>query len=89
MLDALIPAIAALESGGISAAADAVQRGADATALMTKAHAGRSSYVNATNLRGVKDPGATAMAFAFQAIARAMESGRVDEPAQDSALSRV
>jgi dihydroxyacetone kinase len=79
MLDALIPAVAALKCGGISAAADAGQRGADATAMMTKAHAGRSSYVNATNLHGVKDPGAAAVAFAFQAVARATQSGRVED----------
>jgi len=71
MLDALIPAIAALKSGSISTAANAALRGADATAAMTKAHAGRSSYVNATNLSGVKDPGASAIASAFQAAAQA------------------
>jgi dihydroxyacetone kinase len=73
MLDALIPAIAALKSDGIQGAAQAALRGAEATASMTKANAGRSSYVNATNLRGVSDPGAVAIAFAFQAAAEAME----------------
>jgi dihydroxyacetone kinase len=81
MLDAFIPAINALKSADIGAAADAALRGADATATMTKAHAGRSSYVNATNLRGVKDPGATAVAFVFQAIAEAVEMSRASETA--------
>src|SRR5206468_10335844 len=53
MLDALIPAISALKAGDIRAAANAAQAGANATAEMTKAHAGRSSYVNAKNLMGV------------------------------------
>jgi dihydroxyacetone kinase len=78
MLDALIPAVAALKVGGIGAAADAGQRGAEATALMTKANAGRSSYVNGSNLRGVKDPGAAAVAFAFQAVARATHSAPIE-----------
>jgi dihydroxyacetone kinase len=81
MLDALIPAVAALKRAGIAAAADAGRRGADATAAMTRAHAGRSSYVNAANLLGVKDPGATAVAYAFQAAARATERDRVEQSA--------
>jgi len=71
MLDALVPAIDALEQGSLHAAAAAAQRGADATASMTKAHAGRSSYVTAANLKGVTDPGATAVALAFLAAAAA------------------
>jgi len=71
MLDALVPAIDALEQGSLQAAAAAAQRGADATASMTKAHAGRSSYVTAANLKGVTDPGATAVALAFLAAAAA------------------
>ncbi len=71
MLDAMIPAIAALKSGNIAAASEAASKGAVATASMTKAHAGRSSYVNASNLIGIQDPGATAIAFAFQAATQA------------------
>jgi triose/dihydroxyacetone kinase / FAD-AMP lyase (cyclizing) len=78
MLDAFIPAVAALTSGNIDMAAKAAQRGADATAVMIKANAGRSSYVNATNLQGVKDPGATAVAFAFQAAAKAVDFDRAE-----------
>jgi len=72
MLDALVPAIDALEQGSVGAAAAAAQRGADSTASMTKAHAGRASYVTAANLKGVKDPGATAVALAFLAAAAAL-----------------
>lgn len=32
---------------------------------MHKANAGRSSYVNSDNLKGVKDPGAVAIAAVF------------------------
>lgn len=67
MIDALAPAIAALGQGGLKGAAEAARRGAVATATMTKAQAGRSSYVNATNLTGVQDPGAAAVAAALMA----------------------
>jgi dihydroxyacetone kinase len=69
MLDALVPAVDALRLGSIGAAATAAQQGADATAGMKNARAGRSSYLSATNLAGVKDPGATAVALAFLAAA--------------------
>jgi dihydroxyacetone kinase len=69
MLDALLPAIAALEAGeGLAAAAEAARRGAALTATFTKARAGRSSYVPEDALRGVPDPGATAIAAVFAAI---------------------
>ena len=71
MLDALIPAVDALKEGDIKAAATAARQGADATAAMKKAGAGRSSYVTAANLAGVNDPGATAVALAFLAAADA------------------
>lgn len=79
MLDALVPAIAALKDRDLKAAADAAQQGADATANMTKAHAGRSSYVNAANLKGVKDPGAMAVAYVFRTAAETIEAGRTLE----------
>ncbi len=70
MLDALAPAVAALEGGGaLEQAARAAREGADATANMTKAHAGRSSYLAASALEGVADPGAVAIALAFEAAA--------------------
>ncbi|TAK89880.1 MAG: DAK2 domain-containing protein [Burkholderiaceae bacterium] len=71
MLDAMIPAIAELKSGSLNAAADAAEKGAIATASMTKAGAGRSSYVGSTNLIGIQDPGATAISFAFAAAVKA------------------
>lgn len=70
MLDALLPAIAALESNeGVRAAAAAARRGADQTAMMTSARAGRSSYVPVDALRGVPDPGAVAFAAIFESLA--------------------
>jgi dihydroxyacetone kinase len=70
MLDALMPAVETLERGGDSAAAARAARdGADATARMAKAHAGRSSYLAEADLNGVADPGAVAIAAAFEAAA--------------------
>jgi triose/dihydroxyacetone kinase / FAD-AMP lyase (cyclizing) len=69
LLDALEPAIAALATGDLAAAARAARDGAALTATMTKAGAGRSSYVPADALRGVPDPGAVAVATVFEAIA--------------------
>ncbi|MEZ5415273.1 MAG: dihydroxyacetone kinase subunit DhaK [Opitutaceae bacterium] len=71
MIDALAPAVDAWPQGGLAAAAQAARTGADATATMARAQAGRSSYVNARNLAGVPDPGAMAMARVFEAAARA------------------
>ena len=85
MLDALEPAIRSLE-GNMKAifivnetiykefvvqAADAAKKGADTTKLM-KALAGRSNYVNAGAMEGVPDPGALAIAAAFEAATDAM-----------------
>ncbi len=76
MLDALIPAVNKLGGGDIRHATEAALQGADDTAEMGKAKAGRSSYVNSANLIGVKDPGATAIAYAFQAAARVLEMSK-------------
>jgi dihydroxyacetone kinase len=71
MLDALLPAVTALQKGeGLAAAATAAKRGADSTAAMTSARAGRASYVPESALRGVPDPGAVAMAAVLAALAR-------------------
>ena len=81
MLDALIPAVEALERGGDGpAAARAAREGAAATARMTKAHAGRSSYLAESELKGVADPGATAIAVALEAAAAAV-AARAASPA--------
>ena len=68
LIDALQPALEALKNGDLQAAAKAAQHGAEATAKMAKAGAGRSSYVNKENLDGVMDPGAVAVAEVFKAM---------------------
>ncbi|BCG07917.1 glycerone kinase [Buttiauxella agrestis] len=65
LIDALQPALEALKNSDLSAAVTAANKGAEATAQMQKANAGRSSYVNSENLNGVKDPGAVAIAAVF------------------------
>jgi dihydroxyacetone kinase len=65
MIDALAPAIAALPQG-IPAAAHAARSGADATANLTRAKAGRASYLAASKLAGFNDPGAEAVALLFE-----------------------
>jgi dihydroxyacetone kinase len=68
MLDALLPALEALARGdGHAGAARAARAGADATARLDQARAGRSAAVPADALRGVVDPGAEAVARAFAA----------------------
>ncbi|MDP9770262.1 DAK2 domain-containing protein [Kosakonia cowanii] len=70
LIDALQPALEALRERGLAAAIDAAQKGAESTATMQKAGAGRSSYVNSENLEGVTDPGAVAIAEVFAAIGK-------------------
>ncbi|PKA30419.1 dihydroxyacetone kinase [Cedecea lapagei] len=70
LIDALQPALEALQKSDIQVSAQAAKKGADATASMQKAGAGRSSYVNKENLDGVTDPGAVAVAEVFAALAR-------------------
>lgn len=70
LIDALQPALEALRDKDLKAAAKAAAEGAEATAKMQKANAGRSSYVNSNSLEGVKDPGAVAVAEVFAALAK-------------------
>ena len=71
MLDAIIPAVRALEAGeSLACAAAAAKHGADLTATMKSARAGRSSYVPEGALQGVPDPGAVAFAAVFEALSR-------------------
>lgn len=70
LIDALQPALEALQAQGLEAAVAAAKKGAADTATMQKAGAGRSSYVNSQNLEGVTDPGAVAIAEVFAAIKR-------------------
>jgi DAK2 domain len=55
-------------SGGLPEAAKAARNGADATAAMTSARAGRSTYVSAENLKGFNDPGAEAVALLLEGL---------------------
>ncbi|AEH84709.1 dihydroxyacetone kinase subunit DhaK [Mesorhizobium opportunistum] len=68
MVDALEPALKALDANGLEEAAAAARRGAETTAAMAKAKAGRSAYVG-SQLQGVADPGAHAVAEVFAAAA--------------------
>lgn len=70
LLDALIPAIEALQQGqSLAEAARAARAGAEDTAQMTQARAGRSAYVRDDALAGVVDPGAEAIARLWEAVA--------------------
>ncbi|MFY2736922.1 dihydroxyacetone kinase subunit DhaK [Pseudocitrobacter faecalis] len=70
LIDALQPALEALRDKDLPAAAHAAKAGAEKTASMQKAGAGRASYVNSQNLAGVTDPGAVAVAEVFAALAK-------------------
>lgn len=71
MIDALAPALDALPDG-IGAAAAAARRGADSTASIHRAKAGRAAYVPEDNLKGHNDPGAEAVALLFDVLATEM-----------------
>lgn len=69
MLDALVPALEALNNGqSLAEAAQIADQKAQATAQLEQAGAGRSSYLKEESLKGVEDPGARAVALAFQAL---------------------
>ncbi|WP_299672315.1 dihydroxyacetone kinase subunit DhaK [uncultured Roseobacter sp.] len=72
MIDALHPALETLPQG-IAAAAQAARTGANGTAQMTRAKAGRASYVPEANLIGHNDPGAEAVARLFEGLATALK----------------
>lgn len=69
MIDALEPALIALKSS-LSEAAIASRKGANQTAEMNIANAGRASYISADQLLGVTDPGAEAVARVFEALVK-------------------
>jgi dihydroxyacetone kinase len=69
MIDALAPALAALPQG-VQAAAKAAREGANATAQMTRAKAGRATYLAADKLKGHNDPGAEGVARLFEDLAK-------------------
>lgn len=68
MIDAIAPALQALPQG-LGEAAKAARAGADATARMQSARAGRSTYVSSSHLEGVPDPGAEAIALLLEGLA--------------------
>jgi len=67
MIDALEPALDALPKG-LVAARDAARHGADYTATITQAKAGRATYISAEKLKGNNDPGAEAIAKLFEGL---------------------
>ena len=67
MVDALQPALDAFEHG-LPEAAEAARRGADRTADIVRARAGRASYLSAEQIRGHVDPGAEAVARLFERL---------------------
>ncbi|MCK4712734.1 MAG: dihydroxyacetone kinase subunit DhaK [Marinosulfonomonas sp.] len=74
MIDALSPALDALPDG-FKAAALMARKGADHTAQITKAKAGRASYISEDRLIGHNDPGAEAVARLFERLAEVSSSG--------------
>ena len=72
MIDALEPALNSLPAG-LSQAAKAAREGADNTANIHRAKAGRAAYVPEHNLIGHNDPGAEAVALLFEGLAQEIE----------------
>ncbi|MEO1195506.1 MAG: dihydroxyacetone kinase subunit DhaK [Pseudomonadota bacterium] len=72
MIDALAPALDALPQG-LEAAAAAARKGADVTATITRAKAGRASYIAEDKLAGHNDPGAEAVARLLEKLAAGVE----------------
>jgi ATP-dependent dihydroxyacetone kinase len=73
MIDALEPALRALPTS-LQAASVAAREGADRTAKMKRAHAGRASYVSEAHLVGHNDPGAEAVAVLFEELFQTAET---------------
>jgi ATP-dependent dihydroxyacetone kinase len=68
MIDALVPALDALPD--VAKAAKAARTGANSTANMLHARAGRSTYVSADKLKGFNDPGAEAVALLLEGLSK-------------------
>ncbi|MHC5226499.1 dihydroxyacetone kinase subunit DhaK [Ignatzschineria sp. LJL83] len=69
MIDALEPAFIALANGeSLEAAAIAARKGSESTKFITKTLFGRSSYIPESELKNIPDPGAEAMARAFEGL---------------------
>ncbi|KAL3912197.1 MAG: hypothetical protein SGARI_001283 [Bacillariaceae sp.] len=70
MLDALLPAASALmKSSSLAEASAEAKKGADGTAKMKSALAGRSNYLSEDTLTGTPDPGAVAVSIVLEALA--------------------
>ena len=67
MIDALSPALDALGQD-LNASAKAARKGADKTASIVNAKAGRATYVSADILKGHNDPGAEAVAILLESL---------------------
>ena len=68
MLDALYPAVFAMKSGGDSNPGTVAMEGAQSTATMSIASAGRSNYLSQNTLLGTPDPGAVAVGIVLSCI---------------------
>ena len=69
MLDALYPASSVLlDTVNIEESARAARKGADITAKMEQAEAGRSNYISKEVLMGTPDPGAVAVAIVLETM---------------------
>ena len=67
MIDALAPALAAMPQG-LEAASKAAREGADNTANIIHAKAGRATYISPEKLAGHNDPGAEAVALLLEKL---------------------
>eukprot|EP00551_Chaetoceros_affinis_P010231 CAMPEP_0203677534 /NCGR_PEP_ID=MMETSP0090-20130426/28522_1 /ASSEMBLY_ACC=CAM_ASM_001088 /TAXON_ID=426623 /ORGANISM="Chaetoceros affinis, Strain CCMP159" /LENGTH=598 /DNA_ID=CAMNT_0050544445 /DNA_START=16 /DNA_END=1812 /DNA_ORIENTATION=- len=77
MLDALVPAVNVMKSVEASTfddAAKAAVKGAEGTASMGSASAGRSNYLSEDTLAGTPDPGAVAVGLVLTAICDALKT---------------
>lgn len=72
MIDALEPALEALGQS-LEEAASRARQGAEETAFILKAKAGRAAYVNSSQLKGHTDPGAEAIARVFERLVKSKE----------------
>mmetsp|Transcript_20446 Transcript_20446/g.29146 ORF Transcript_20446/g.29146 Transcript_20446/m.29146 type:complete len:609 (-) Transcript_20446:89-1915(-) len=75
MMDALLPA--ADVAGSLKEMALAAEKGAESTAQMNHALAGRSSYLNEETLMNTPDPGAKAVDLILKAVSEAVGNGLI------------
>lgn len=72
MVDALMPAVTALGTGGLDAAIEASRHGCQAT-IALEARRGRAQYVEGKG-RGHQDPGATSIVILFETLRDTQDS---------------